>query len=252
MALKITRDRIALVVFIVMVLGTLAVLGIYFFASRSLTVAANRVDDTLGMMEGYTVIIYPGTLPITTSMPTTETPEADEDTSSTEGDKLSESNAAQTSAEGIEQTIDNEAATESGITILDQVTSQYELKGAMVVQLDLQNPDVYTTPRILSAGERKIGVFSIDRFYSRTRLKELTDALHNSGASILCLLTPDARFVKDPALVNLILETTSKPTLPATGHYVGSTLIVDLLPENSVGVVAVSASNVLSASQVSA
>ncbi len=58
---KASREKIALVVFLVLVVVFGAALFGYFFTARSWNVAASKVDDTLGQMNGYTVIVYPGT-----------------------------------------------------------------------------------------------------------------------------------------------------------------------------------------------
>lgn len=59
----ISRDKIALVVFAgLLFLGTTALIG-YIQLGHSWNVAASNIDDVTGTMDGYTTIIYKGTVP---------------------------------------------------------------------------------------------------------------------------------------------------------------------------------------------
>ncbi len=60
---KRTREKIALVVFGLLVVFAGAVLIGYFATGRSWNVAASFVDDTVGNMDGYLAIVYPGVVP---------------------------------------------------------------------------------------------------------------------------------------------------------------------------------------------
>lgn len=57
---KRTREKIALIVFVLLVALAGAVLTSYFATGRSWSVAASFVDDTMGRMKGYTAIVYAG------------------------------------------------------------------------------------------------------------------------------------------------------------------------------------------------
>lgn len=56
------REKIALVVFALLVVMAGCCLGGYLVAGHSWNVAASSLDDTFGSMEGYTVIAYEGTI----------------------------------------------------------------------------------------------------------------------------------------------------------------------------------------------
>lgn len=55
-----TREKIALIVFGVLLVFAAVVLLGYFTTSRSWSVAASFADDTVGSLEGYTVVVYQG------------------------------------------------------------------------------------------------------------------------------------------------------------------------------------------------
>ncbi len=64
---KTFREKIALVVFAVLIVVSGIVLIGYFSTGRSWTIAATFVDDTVGEMDGYSVILFNGVLDPTTS-----------------------------------------------------------------------------------------------------------------------------------------------------------------------------------------
>ncbi|WP_165048281.1 MULTISPECIES: hypothetical protein [unclassified Adlercreutzia] len=57
---KRTREKIALVLFVLLVAFAGVVLTSYFTTGRSWSIAASFVDDTMGRMDGYTAIVYAG------------------------------------------------------------------------------------------------------------------------------------------------------------------------------------------------
>lgn len=56
-----SREKLALVVFLGLMVLSLLGFGWYLLAGHSWNVAASNIDDTFGSMEGYTAIVYPGT-----------------------------------------------------------------------------------------------------------------------------------------------------------------------------------------------
>lgn len=69
------------------------------------------------------------------------------------------------------------------------VRSFYEEKGAGVLTLNLDDLARYEKPRILMAGDRKIGVVAVDYYASARQLEKLHDELASAGAeSFVCLV----------------------------------------------------------------
>ena len=59
-----SREKVALAVFAALIVLSLCGLGWYLFAGHSWNVAASNIDDTFGSMDGYTAIIYAGTVEV--------------------------------------------------------------------------------------------------------------------------------------------------------------------------------------------
>ena len=62
-----TREKQALVVFILLVFIGMGGLIWYLFAGHSWNVTASNIDESVGQMEGYTAIVFDGTMPEKTS-----------------------------------------------------------------------------------------------------------------------------------------------------------------------------------------
>ena len=59
---KTSREKIALIVFLVLAIGMGCILFGYVFAGHSWNVTASNIDDAFGNMEGYTAIVCEGTI----------------------------------------------------------------------------------------------------------------------------------------------------------------------------------------------
>lgn len=71
-----SREKIALFVFMGLIVLSLSGLGWYLLAGHSWNVAASNIDDTFGSMDGYTAIVYPGTqIPEEPEVPPTDSEE---------------------------------------------------------------------------------------------------------------------------------------------------------------------------------
>ena len=114
---KNSREKIALIVFLVLAIAAGGVLFGYIFAGHSWNIAASNLDDTFGNMDGYTVIAYEGTLdeeetdatgdssektstaePATTDASTASKAKDADEAPSSEGEKLSVSDSIKRSA----------------------------------------------------------------------------------------------------------------------------------------------------------
>lgn len=57
-----SREKIALFIFTLLMVGGLLIAGAYMLATHSLNIAATRIDDIFGSMDDYTVLVYEGTM----------------------------------------------------------------------------------------------------------------------------------------------------------------------------------------------
>ena len=177
---KRTREKVALLVFALLVVLGGSVLLRYFETGRSFNMAATAVDDAFGQMSGYTAIVFDGTYDVLDALRPTKLPSVD--------------GGAEERPETLGEMVAAELARlplsmrERPVYASD-VRSFYEEKGAGVLTLNVDDLARYEKPRILMAGDRKIGVVAVDYYASARQLKKLHDQLASAGAQcILCLL----------------------------------------------------------------
>lgn len=114
-----TRERIALIVFLVLIAGTLFGIVAYLHIGHSWNQAATSIDDASGDMKGYTAIVY----------------------------------------RGIDIPTAREAKSEAKPVSPVSVTRGYREKGADVLRVDVLHPENYDGEDIYYIGGRRIGVF---------------------------------------------------------------------------------------------
>lgn len=175
---KRTREKVALLVFALLVILGGSVLLRYFETGRSFNVAASAVDDVFGQMQGYTALVFDGTYdPMDNLRPPRESDEGEAQPASIGAMVLSELSRLPL------------ALRERPVYASD-VRSLYLEKGAGVLTLDIAHPSRYEKPAILMAGDRKVGVVYIDYYASKRHLAALQKEMADAGAESFVCLTP--------------------------------------------------------------
>ncbi len=94
-----TREKQALVVFILLVFVGMGGLIWYLFAGHSWNVTASNIDESVGQMEGYTAIVFDGTMPEKTSSSSKGKTTAQAQANSTTSSKTEASSTTATDSE---------------------------------------------------------------------------------------------------------------------------------------------------------
>ena len=158
------REKIALAVFLALIVLSSIGLGWYILAGHSWNVAASTIDDTVGEMEGYTAIVYPGTL---------EVPE--EPSEARKGaDRL-----------GVSQDDGDEAVD------LGALQEDYADKGAEVLFIDVLNPSKYQEGVIVKRGGKRIGVVSAAGSATQLDVARCLQAFEQASVDFTVVITPD-------------------------------------------------------------
>ena len=171
---KRTREKVALLVFALLVVLGGSVLLRYFETGRSFNMAATAVDDAFGQMSGYTAIVFDGTDDVLDALRPTKLPSVD-------GGRRRASRDAGRDGGRRAGAVAAVHARERPVYASD-VRSFYEEKGAGVLTLNLDDLARYEKPRILMAGDRKIGVVAVDYYASARQLEKLHDELASAQA----------------------------------------------------------------------
>ncbi len=239
---KLTRERIALVVFFVLVVTGACLLLSYFATGRSWSVAATAVDDSMGQLESYTALVYNGV--------------AEPDpASSTESDQGTPSSAyAQDEPDPDEETglglrlltlaAEVDGTTDGRIYASD-VSELYETRGASALTLDASHDGArYADPVILDAGNKKVGVFSVKERLPRSGFQSIVDGLREDGAESVICITPRPSLVSSYDGVDVVLVTQGKHEYAIENSPDDGTVVTTSPLVGEVGVILLSSNNV--------
>lgn len=200
-------------------LALLAVVGVgamawYMLVGHNWNVAASNIDDSIGQMEGYAVVLYEGTSPA---------PEGASASSSSEGRQPAD---------------------------ISVVANDYLDKGATVFVVDAADLDRYREPFIVAKNGKRFGFLAAGSSERRSRVRADAVELSDGGAGFVVALTDDVTLCENAAegLVGpLSIVICDDPEgEAASGEYRGSTYCVSAPEVGRVGAVIVSPSGVLS------
>ena len=261
-----SREKIALFVFLALIVLSLCGLGWYLVAGHSWNVAASNLDDTFGSMDGYTAIVYPGTAvePVAGKGAGDAVGDAADGKESAEGAAAGkEADAGSPDAPGSSGGKDatgtagtaSAPGTDAGESLLGSkkktLSSQeakegYEEKGATVFSLDTVDLDAYREGVILKKGGHRFGVFGIAEPTSTIVLEKQIAYFKRHKVDFIVLVTPDKEYAEDVSGIDIVVSTQDED-LFVMGETIDGTFYVDAPAVGSVGAILISPSNVVSA-----
>lgn len=267
-----SREKIALFVFLVLIVLSLCGLGWYLVAGHSWNVAASNLDDTFGSMDGYTAIVYPGTAvePVAGKGAGDAAAEDDAVGDAADGKESAEGAAAGKEADagspdapgssgGKDATgtagTASASGTDAGESLLgskkktlsaQEAKEGYEEKGATVFSLDTVDLDAYREGVILKKGGHRFGVFGIAEPTSTIVLEKQIAYFKRHKVDFIVLVTPDKEYAEDVSGIDIVVSTQDED-LFVMGETIDGTFYVDAPAVGSVGAILISPSNVVSA-----
>ena len=278
---KCSREKIALLVFVLLVLFAGACLVGYLVAGHSWNVAATNIDDTFGSMDGYTVIAYAGTMTeeeVENSKSTSKDESkmapaetsadarAEADASADAGAGADEDTSANTDIDtdiDADETSDNLTSSEdekqellTDDTTLDdvqtddfvsvsEVEESYLDKGATVFTLDTENPEIYSEGMILKKNNCRFGVFSVTDTVTLRDLKRQVAYFEKHKVDFIVAIVPDRSYLKEVEGIDIVISTHASK-LTSLGESQSGTYYVDAPLIGKVGAILISPSNVVS------
>ena len=222
-----SREKIALVVFMLLAIGGLIGLGWYIVAGHSWNVAASTIDDTVGEMEGYTAIIYPGTT-----------------------EPLEKDDAAARGSEPRTSLLSPLGREDPEPVDLEALVAEYEEKGAEVVFLDEGDLNRYEEGAILKRGGKRIGVVSAGEGVTQLDLSRVLRSFERSDVDFTVVLTTSEWKLGRVSGIDIAICLEDEDIV-AMGETRDATFYVGSPKVGETGVVLVSPSNVVSAKVVS-
>ena len=202
------RERIALVIFIVVIAVAIFVLSLYFGTAKVFNVAATKVDEKAGTMEFCSSIIYAGVMletPVKGTAP------------------LSSSSKKK--------------------TFTSDVRNEYVDKNANVITVDLRELSEIDKPLILDVGEKQVGIFAIENYTAKPQVKKAVDYLKEGGANVILCIAPRSNMLGSYDGVDAILCTKETSPSETTDANIGNTFVFRSAKVGQVGVLSISNSN---------
>ena len=228
---KRTREIIALVLLIVLGIGGISAMAWYILVGHNWNAAATSIDDRIGNMDGYTVILCEGAVPSA----------ADQQAISVSQPMLEEENFG---------TADEEQASTREPMTLEVAIGNYLEKGAQVVTLLGDDPVYYSDPIIIPRNGRRIAVFSVDGPRPDLAAKNMVKSLSNKDIDFtICLIDDLVAVERGLGSVNLAF-CSDYDAAGSEGRYVGNTYVVGCPYEDHVAAVIMAPSGFLSSKMV--
>lgn len=229
---KRTREIIALVLLIVLGIAGASAMAWYILVGHNWNEAASNIDDHIGAMEGYTVVLYEGAAPSGAAAGT-------EAQGTPEGQSVGEAPASGAA----------ESSAEPPIT-LAQAAESYLEKGAQVVMVDIADPSLYADPVIVPRNGKRIAVFYSGGPRADLAARQTAKGLRAYDVDVMVCITDDfAAVERGLGRVGIALCTDRKAF--GVNGYIGRTYAVGVPRAGQVGAVLLAPSGFVSSKELS-
>lgn len=257
---KLSREKMALVFFAVLVVFGLGALMFYIAnIGHSFNVAASSIDDAAGDLGDYTAIVYEGTAEKKKAMGESgldSIPQeginralelgTDQAIQTTETDEVTASEAVPKSSADAQ--VEEEEA--KSVT-LSQARNSFLHKNASVLTLDVVDPTLYLAPTIVKAGKYRFGILAIDEasalpYYISSRI----NAYEAADVDFIVAVVDDLSRVRNTEGIDIIVSTQEEGLNPV-GVSSDGVFFNDAALTGEVGAILISPSKVISAKDIS-
>ncbi len=230
---KRTREIIALVMLVVLLIGTACGVAWYILVGHNWNEAATNIDDRMGSMEGYTAVLYAGTAAASPS---------------SDSKPVSESGASKSSQSSESPLAEIEAGLES-LTV-DDVAASYREKGAQVIIVHADDLSSYEDPVIIERNGRRIAIVSATEPAPDLAVRKTIKSLGDYAIDfVICVLEKPSSIGTGFNRVNIAITTDIEEADSGSG-YVGRTYVVSPFDQNEIGVILIAPSGFLSCKSI--
>ncbi len=232
---KRTREIIALVLLVLLGGAVLAAMAWYILVGHNWNVAATTIDETVGKMDGYTVLLFEGK-----TLPENERTKISDSQPMLDDDNRGTSHA---------RAHDEDASAEPLTT--NMVAPYYRQKGATVFVLHPERPTDYAPPVIANKNGCYLGILYVDGSTTRASAQYKASVLEKLDVDFVVGVVDDARLIDEPAASIDILLCSTDEELSSKGEYHGSTFCVDSPYIGQVQALIIAPSNVITSKTIS-
>ena len=267
---KRTREILALVILVALGMAAAGAMGWYMLVGHSWNVTATHIDDYVGEMEGYTVILADGVVPVNASpKPSAASREAPAGASAPSAEASAPASPAGSRAatnewqngsgsaqsEASASAEDGQGAAlepyEEHVPVYAQgIAESYRDKGAEVIVLDSRRFSRYDDPAILQRGSKRYGIFSVGGPLAFPHALSRVAYLKRHRVDEIICLTDEPRMLKAVNVGVDMFVFCRDAGLPSDGTTVHRAFCVDLPYVGEVQAIILSPSGVASAKTI--
>ena len=203
---------------LVLGIGVACAMAWYILVGHNWNQAATHIDDMVGSMDGYTVVMFDGVV----KRPK-EQPEKGRGAESSESPNSRSADSSQASKSS------QSAKSQPPKVNAKLLAADYESKGAETIQVDMKSLWKYEEPLILKRSGKRFGIFSSSGPYRvhvtsvRAKIRYLT----RHKVDFIILLADDRSMLSDKIAGADLLLLSKGGGLPGRGDYRGSLFCVD-------------------------
>ncbi|WP_165249130.1 hypothetical protein [Adlercreutzia sp. ZJ141] len=217
--IKPTREKIALAVFALGMVGALAAAAAYLVIGHSWNIAASHIDYTIDALDEFDVVVYEG-LSATQARVLQDEGEASPYQLQPGSRRFSRAEA-------------------------ERVAESYRKAGSSVLLLDIDHPRKYADGLILLRDGVRFGVLSVSEMDTKQQIAEKVDYLRSAGVRMVVALVPYKSVLGDVAGIDVAICLKDRIGLFPEGKTINGTTFVSPASQGSTGVVLMSSSNVV-------
>lgn len=255
--MKMSRERAALGVFLFLAVAALGVVIAYIVTfGHSLNVAASKIDDAAGSLDGYTALLYQGTADsrraTVVNAPAGESEnlapralnrQSSQKSAESSGDEVSAAQASSSVGEG---------QTQQGSVSLFSLRVSYVEKQAAVVTVDVSHPEAYNERCIVRANGRSFGFIYIDEVTAwQSYLQKRIADYKLCGVDMVVCVTKEIGLLSSYQGASIVISQQEEGISPH-GATVQGVFYDDAVLKGQVGSILVSPSRTITAKDVSA
>lgn len=216
--IKPAREKIALAVFALGIVGALAGAAAYLVIGHSWNIAASHIDYTIDALDEFDVIVYEG---------------------------MSATRSLARHDDGDESPYrPSPGSRRFSRAVAERVAESYRAAGSSVLLLDVDHPRKYADGLILLRDGVRFGVLSVSEMDTKEEIAEKVDALRSAGVRMVVALVPYRSVLGDVGGIDVAICLKDRIGLYAEGENVNGTTFASPAQQGSTGVVLMSSSNV--------
>lgn len=233
---KRTREIIALVILLVLLVGGICGVAWYLLVGHNWNAAASLIDDHIGTMEGYNVVLCEGAPPHAESANDPE-----EDAEGDGGAGIVEFAAGMPAAlveNGFGYVVE-------GRLTAEKVSKAYRAKGALTVLVDIDDAASYSDPVIVPRNGQRIAIYSVKGPHQELASRMALRNIKKYDVDCTICLFDDIEALEEYGLGDVTIGICLDRTAHVRGEYIGSTFTISAPNYGQVEAVIVSPSGFL-------